>query len=406
MVYQNRLPLPLKEKKSGEQVPDQAVQKMAEEEVKKEESKEQSSLPKKEESYDVGSEGERSDDEHHKKIDQKRLEKELNQVIYITITETPTNILFYCPSTKYLNLKNEEVMAQEKIKDQFYKDYLLKLKNKESFVRKGAQTISKFKSSDVVSTSFNKDTEGTMVDKKINCLNYVITDSLIGKKSKIEDQFIQTQKMLEKKVRKELKQTLKHTKDLVPVDSSTMTAIHHDVGGDLNESAYDSFFSYMIQSFQKSKGSKVNPFSSQDKSNTNKEKQTSPNSSFAQNSKNSETQVSKMNYQEPVVNNQIVKYAFNEELSKTIVYPLKYVERLLSQNQFHFRQIAYKDYPISKEEFEVKTKKNVTDFASMGLGSDAVKEDDQATKNMQKEIALIIDDSNEPNIKNIIYLFS
>ena len=132
MVYQNRLPLPLKEKKSGEQVPDQAVQKMAEEEVKKEESKEQSSLPKKEESYDVGSEGERSDDEHHKKIDQKRLEKELNQVIYITITETPTNILFYCPSTKYLNLKNEEVMAQEKIKDQFYKDYLLKLKNKES----------------------------------------------------------------------------------------------------------------------------------------------------------------------------------------------------------------------------------------------------------------------------------
>jgi len=111
VVYQNRLPLPLKEKKSGEQVPDQAVQKMAEEEVKKEESKEQSSLPKKEESYDVGSEGERSDDEHHKKIDQKRFEKELNQVIYITITETPTNILFYCPSTKYLNLKNEEVMA-------------------------------------------------------------------------------------------------------------------------------------------------------------------------------------------------------------------------------------------------------------------------------------------------------
>ena len=83
------------------------IPKPAEEEVKKEDSKEQSSLHKKEEmSYDVGSEGERSDDEHHKKIDQKKLEKELNQVIYITITETPTNILFYCPSTKYLNLKN------------------------------------------------------------------------------------------------------------------------------------------------------------------------------------------------------------------------------------------------------------------------------------------------------------
>ena len=52
--------------------------------------------------------GEVSDDEH-KKVDlekQKQIEKELNQVIYITITETPTNILFYCPYTKYLTLKN------------------------------------------------------------------------------------------------------------------------------------------------------------------------------------------------------------------------------------------------------------------------------------------------------------
>ena len=400
-VFQNRLPFPLKEKRQGEPIQEKVEQKPAEEELKKEDSKDQSSMHKKEEmSYDVGSEGERSDDEYHKKIDQKKLEKELNQVIYITITETPTNILFYCPSTKYLNLKNEEVIAQEKIKDQFYKDYLVKLKNKESFVRKGAQTISKFKSSDVVSTSFNKDTEGTMEDKKINCLNYVISDSYVGKKSKVEDQFVQTQKMLEKKVRKELKKTLKHTKDLVTVDSSTMTALHHDAGGDASESAHDSFISSSIQSSQKPKGSKINPLSSHDKSNT-KDKQTSPNSSFAQNSKNSETQVSKANYQEPQVNNQVVKYAFNEELSKTIVYPLKYVERLLSQNQFHFRQIAYKDYPISKEEFEVKTKKNVADFATMGLGGDNVKEDDQATKNMQKEIALIIDDTNEPNIKKL-----
>ena len=330
-VFQNRLPFPLKEKRQGEPIQEKVEQKPAEEELKKEDSKDQSSMHKKEEmSYDVGSEGERSDDEYHKKIDQKKLEKELNQVIYITITETPTNILFYCPSTKYLNLKNEEVIAQEKIKDQFYKDYLVKLKNKESFVRKGAQTISKFKSSDVVSTSFNKDTEGTMEDKKINCLNYVISDSYVGKKSKVEDQFVQTQKMLyvisdsyvgkkskvedqfvqtqkmlEKKVRKELKKTLKHTKDLVTVDSSTMTALHHDAGGDASESAHDSFISSSIQSSQKPKGSKINPLSSHDKSNT-KDKQTSPNSSFAQNSKNSETQVSKANYQEPQVNNQVI----------------------------------------------------------------------------------------------------
>jgi len=182
---------------------------------------------------------------------------------------------------------------------------------------------------------------------------------------------------LDKKVKKELKQTLKHTKDLLSVDSSTVTGMQKDDVDSINESGADSLISSSMQSSQKPKGSKM--AGSQEKSNTNKDKATSPNSSFAQASKNSETQMSKATY-EPVVNNQKVRQAFNEELPKTIVYPLKYVERLLSQNQFHFRQIAYKDYPISKEEFEVKTKKNVTDFASMGLGGENVKEDDQATK--------------------------
>ena len=273
---------------------------------------------------------------------------------------------------------------------------MVKLKNKESFARKGAQTISRFKSNALVSTSFNKETESIMEDKKINCLNYVISDSYIGKKAKIDDIFVQTQKMLDKKVKKELKQTLKKTKDLLSVDSSTVTGMHKDDKDSVNDSPADSFVSSSMQSSQKPKGSRI--AGSQEKS--NKDKQTSPNSSFAQNSKNSETQMSKATA-EPVVNNQKVRQAFNEELPKTIVYPLKYVERLLSQNQFHFRQIAYKDYPISKEEFEVKTKKNVTDFASMGLGGDNIKEDDQATKNMQKEIALIIDNTNEPNIKKL-----
>ena len=52
------------------------------------------------------------------------------------------------------------------MKDQHYKEYLAKLKNKESFVTKGAQTISRFKSNALVSTSFNKETELTMEDKK------------------------------------------------------------------------------------------------------------------------------------------------------------------------------------------------------------------------------------------------
>ena len=107
-VFLNRLPLPLREKKPEQQTKEEKPGQQAgggEDDSKKEESKEQS-IPKKEEmSYDVGSEGDQTDDEH-KKSDQKKLEKELDQIIYITITETPTNILFYCPSTKYLNLKN------------------------------------------------------------------------------------------------------------------------------------------------------------------------------------------------------------------------------------------------------------------------------------------------------------
>ena len=100
--------MPLREKKPEQQTKEEKpAQQLAgtEEEGKKEESKDQA-IPKKEDmSYEVNSEVDQSDDEH-KKVDQKKLDKELNQIIYITITETPTNILFYCPSTKYLNLKN------------------------------------------------------------------------------------------------------------------------------------------------------------------------------------------------------------------------------------------------------------------------------------------------------------
>ena len=106
--------MPLREKKPEQPQTQEKTgpqQAGTEDDSKKEEVKEhgqdQANIPKKEDisSYDVGSEGDRSDDEH-KKVDQKKLDKELSQIIYITITETPTNILFYCPSTKYLNLKN------------------------------------------------------------------------------------------------------------------------------------------------------------------------------------------------------------------------------------------------------------------------------------------------------------
>ena len=399
-IFQNRLPNKLKIEK---EIQPEAALKVKAEEVKDSSQPEASSTMKKEEtSYDLGtSEMEQSDDEHKKLEAQRKAkqEKMLEQNIYITLNETPTNILFYCPSTKYLTLKNEEEMAREKAKGENYNEYLLKLKNKESFVRKGVQTVNRFKSNALVSTSFNKDSEFEMVDEKVNCLNYVISDSIADKKTKISDENLLVQKMVDKRVKRELKQTLKHSKELQPVDTSIRSVSKSDA--DQSASMMDTYLSSSLHSSRrpKAKANKSNMGTSQDRSNTN-----DPNSSYIKNSTNSEQQNSSKvnNYSGPVVNSQHVRRAFNEELPNTIVGPLKYVERLLSQNQFHFRQIAYKDYPISLEEFEVKKQKKATDLASMGLVGDGGKDDDdQATKNMQKEIALITDNSNEPNLKKL-----
>ena len=71
-----------------------------------------SNIRKEETSYDLGtSEMEQSDDEHKKKEQQRRerIEKDLEKIIYISIAETPTSILFYSPSTKCLTLKNGNI---------------------------------------------------------------------------------------------------------------------------------------------------------------------------------------------------------------------------------------------------------------------------------------------------------
>ena len=72
--------------------------------------------------------------------------------------------------------------------------------------------------------------------------------------------------MLDKKVKKELKQTLKHTKDLLTVDSSTLTGMQKDDHDSLLESGLDSVASSSLQSSQNPKGSKMG--GSQEKSGT------------------------------------------------------------------------------------------------------------------------------------------
>lgn len=77
---------------------------------------------------------------------------------------------------------------------------------------------------------------------------------------------------------------------------------------------------------------------------------------------------------------------------------MKFVERLLSQNKFHIRQIAYTDYPINRKEFEVKQKK--TDDIGLVLGQDITNEEvDESVKNNQEEIMMLLDTTTEPNIK-------
>ena len=125
-IFQNRLPNKLKIEKDIVQ-PEAVLKVQAAEEVKDSSQPEASSTMKKEEtSYDLGtSEMEQSDDEHKKLEAQRKAKQEkiLEQNIYITINETPTNILFYCPSTKYLTLKNEEEMAREKAKGENYNEH-------------------------------------------------------------------------------------------------------------------------------------------------------------------------------------------------------------------------------------------------------------------------------------------
>ena len=117
-----------------------------------------------------------------------------------------------------------------------------------------------------------------MIDKKINCINYAITDSIAEKKSKNDDFTLMTQKQIDKRVKKELKQTLKHSKELLPVDSSTRSIQKSDI--DHSASIMDTYLSSSLYSSKKPKATKSNLNASQDKSD--------PNSSFLPNSTNSE----------------------------------------------------------------------------------------------------------------------
>lgn len=112
-IYRDRLPLPLrprdqaKDEKDGKKEGNSEMKDM---QMAQGPGQEQSLTSKKEEtSYDMGaSEMDQSDDERRKKEmrAKEKFEEDLSQIIHISISETPTNIMYYCPSTKYLTIKN------------------------------------------------------------------------------------------------------------------------------------------------------------------------------------------------------------------------------------------------------------------------------------------------------------
>ena len=240
---------------------------------------------------------------------------------------------------------------------------------------------------------FRKEVPG----KKVNCLNYVITDSLAEKRTNDEPS-VQLQKIIDKKIKKELKRKLKHSSELLTVDSSMRSMKKTDMNESVSIS--DTIISSGLQSSRRPRATRSNAGASQEKSQTNNERKSSPNSSMIRNSTNSEHQALMKERDELIVNKQEIKRAPNEELPKTLSNSLKFVERLLSQNKYQFRQFVYKDYPINTEEFEIK-QKSKGDAMSLVMGDENQAENDQNTLNIQKEIALISSTSDEPNIKKL-----
>jgi WD40 repeat protein len=94
-----------------------------------------------------------------------------------------------------------------------------------------------------------------------------------------------------------------------------------------------------------------------------------------------------------------IKKALDDAIPLALNNSLKYVERLLAQNQYHFKQIAYKNYPVDEKELMSHT--NNYDLENMEDEEKAEKE--KKLEQRKKEIELVLYKGVNPDIK---YLFS
>ena len=103
-----------------------------------------------------------------------------------------------------------------------------------------------------------------------------------------------------------------------------------------------------------------------------------------------------------------VRKALDEPVPITMNNPLKFVERLLSQNKFHFRQIAYKNYPISMDEFTSKPEDNkMAAFNPNFIGNDNTADENAnfEQEKMRNEIELVTIRDDKPDMK-FLFRFS
>ena len=345
----------------------------------------------KEYSYDNESNDANEEDKKGDKV-KESMKKMLEQVIYITISEIPTQIMYYVPSTKALKLKNDKEIEEVEKRIKNYAEYEQKMKNKESFAKKGMQTISKFKSFQVVTTNATKDADtSTDNSKRVSCLNYNISDMLQEKRQKNEDYCATVQKVLERSARKQYKQRFKENKDNLNEDAIDISirSVQH--------SGYDESTSFYEGITQNSMQSSRRPNVNKDKTEI---KKSSLSSSMMNKSSMSETERLK-EIENLKVMQHVVQRRLNDPLPKTLAYPLKFVERLLSQNTFHFQQISYKDYPVNIKEFENHNKKKTNAFA---IPSEKGEEELRDEKR-KEEIKRLFDNENPEKIK-LINLFT
>ena len=327
------------------------------------------------------------------------LEKDLEQKIYITLSETSTNFMYFAPSLKYFPNKNEAIEKEEKEKEIFFSQYKNKLKNHDTFAKKGTQTLNNFKRTQIVSTSSLKDQESdTHAHQRVNALRWNIVDAYNEERNKKDDDGKRFQKKLERKIKKELKEKLKQSEFIFDIEES-QSMMKSQITD--STSALDTRMSNSIQSARRPRPRNSVARDVTDRSFIeSKSKNTSSPSSSTR--KMNPSNIEDSNKQQPV-NNENKK--LTQDIPNSVINPLRYVERLLAQNQFHFRQIAYKNYPFNEKEFTAKKEIKANPIQGFDFKADSEEMQNAQDEMFKKEIELVQNKGENPDMK-FLFRFS